>query len=83
MKSTLELTPSDNFRVRQLAGGRAMIEIGTNVPENDFLAERSLLHQHDIDKKFIDELGFTSWNVRSFKSGAEAVKVTITASDTN
>ena len=43
-----------------------------------FSSQRSLLNQNDIDKKFTDELGFTSWNVRPFKGGGEAVKVTLT-----
>jgi len=74
VKSTLGLTPEDNFRVRQLSGGRAMIEL----EGESFSSQRSLLNQNDIDKKFTDELGFTSWNVRPFKSGGEAVKVTLT-----
>ena len=79
VKTTLGLNPEDNFRVRQLSGGRAMLELEPTSPgEDDFSAQRSLLHQSDIDKKFTGELGFSSWNVRAFKSGGEAVKVTLT-----
>ncbi|GMH85231.1 hypothetical protein TrVE_jg13615 [Triparma verrucosa] len=70
VRRTLNLPPQSDLRVRLLSGGKGMIEI-----ERSKLHEsKPVLEEHDIQNKF-SELGFSTWDLRAFKSGAEAVIV--------
>ncbi|KAL3944808.1 MAG: hypothetical protein SGBAC_001131 [Bacillariaceae sp.] len=65
VRHSLSLLPTNNLRVRLLAKGKAMVEV-----EDKYLvdAEDSL----KLWNPFFQELGFSSVDVRAFKSGAVA-----------
>ncbi|GMH76937.1 hypothetical protein TL16_g07240 [Triparma laevis f. inornata] len=70
VRETLNLPPQSDLRVRLLAAGRGMIEIESNSIDES----RSILESCNAQAIFND-LGFSTWDLRAFKSGAEAVVI--------
>eukprot|EP00561_Arcocellulus_cornucervis_P009664 CAMPEP_0185828594 /NCGR_PEP_ID=MMETSP1322-20130828/32632_1 /TAXON_ID=265543 /ORGANISM="Minutocellus polymorphus, Strain RCC2270" /LENGTH=380 /DNA_ID=CAMNT_0028526335 /DNA_START=94 /DNA_END=1236 /DNA_ORIENTATION=- len=69
VRAALELDPTTNLRVRMLARNQAMVELDQHVLI-DTDAE-NLLDREGFETVF-QELGFASYGVRAFKSGAMA-----------
>jgi PP-loop superfamily ATP-utilizing enzyme len=69
VRAALELDPTANLRVRMLARNQAMVELDQHVLI-DTDAE-NLLDREGFENVF-QELGFASYGVRAFKSGAVA-----------
>jgi len=65
VRQSLSLGPTNNLRVRLLAKGKAMVEVEDKTLDT---AKGSL----EVWNPFFQELGFSSVDVRAFKSGAVA-----------
>jgi PP-loop superfamily ATP-utilizing enzyme len=70
VRNVLKLGPTRNMRVRLLSQNRSTVEVDEDVLE---LAHLQILQEDSqIKDYFVDELGFASVNVRSFKTGSVA-----------
>jgi uncharacterized protein (TIGR00268 family) len=70
VRNVLKLGPTRNMRVRLLSQNRSTVEVDEDVLE---LAHLQILQEDtQIKDYFVDELGFASVNVRSFKTGSVA-----------
>jgi PP-loop superfamily ATP-utilizing enzyme len=71
VRSTLELDPTHNMRVRLLAGNKAMIEVDESLLER----ARASVELDDVwTTTFVNTLGFASLDVRAFQTGSVAKK---------
>jgi len=81
VKEALLLPVEKNLRVRLLAGGKVAVELDYDGGEGGYSGwveeQRGILRDEGVEREFLEELAFTSMQVRRFKSGGEATEIHI------